>query len=124
MTIGSGESKLEAATSFLLIVGVAASVFLEITGIIMFYYSYGNLHISQDSDVFLHGQNLFSFIYQGGHTQKSAFLFITAGVVVLMLTPYIRVIASALYFAWKKNIKYVMITLFVLIVLTVSLALH
>ncbi len=48
----------------------------------------------------------------------------TAGVIVLMLTPYLRVVLSAAYFAWEKDAKYVLITLFVLIVLTLSLVLH
>jgi len=54
----------------------------------------------------------------------SAILFMTAGIMVLILTPYIRVIASVIYFGWEKNFKYVLITLFVLVVVTLSLALH
>ena len=43
------------------------------------------------------------------------------GIVVLMLTPYVRVVASVLYFGLAKNPKYLLITLFVLLVLTASL---
>lgn len=127
MTLGSGESKLETGISYLLIAGVIISLILEIIGIIILYHSYGHLAISQDAGMFIQGHDFFSFIYQqfqGKHAVGSAVLFMTAGIIVLILTPYIRVIASVIYFGWEKNIKYVLITLFVLVVVTVSLALH
>lgn len=106
---------------------VIISLILEIIGIVILYHSYGHLAISQDAGMFIQGHDFFSFIYQqfqGKHAGGSAALFMTAGIIVLILTPYIRVIASVIYFGWEKNIKYVLITLFVLIVVTVSLALH
>jgi uncharacterized membrane protein len=48
----------------------------------------------------------------------------TLGITTLILTPFARVVASVLYFVWKRNIKYTLITIFVLTVLTISLALH
>lgn len=125
--LGSGESKLETGISYLLIAGVIVSLLLEIVGIIIFYHSYGHLAISQDIGMFIKGRNFFSFIYkelQGNYVEGSAILFMTAGIIVLVLTPYIRVIASVIYFIWEKNIKYVLITLFVLVVVTLSLVLH
>ena len=125
--LGSSGSKLETSISYLLIGGVMISLLLEVIGIIIFYRSYGKLAISQDASVFIQGHNFFSFIYQqfqGGHTEGSAILFMTSGIIVLILTPYIRLIASAIYFGWEKNIKYVLITLFVLVVVTLSLTLH
>lgn len=126
--LGSGESKLETIISYLLIIGVITSLVLETIGIVLFYHSYGHLNILlQDRAMFIHGQNFFSFIYGlfgGEYNQNSAILFMTLGIVALILTPYVRVIASALYFAWKRDAKYVVITVFVLIVLSVSLALH
>lgn len=124
---GSGGPKLETSISYLLIVGVIVSLVLEIIGIIILYRSYGHLAISQDTSMFIQGHNFFSFIYeqfQGKHAEGSAILCLTAGIIVLILTPYIRVIASVIYFGWEKNIKYVLITLFVLAVVTLSLALH
>jgi uncharacterized membrane protein len=41
-----------------------------------------------------------------------------------LLTPYVRVILSAVFFTREKNFKYMMITIFVLIILTISLTLH
>jgi uncharacterized membrane protein len=125
--LGSGESKLETAISYLLILGVVISLFLEVIGLILFFHSYSNLNILENSVAFIRGENFFSFVFtlfQWENMQNSALLFMTLGLVVLILTPYIRVIMSVIYFAWKKNSKYVLMTLFVLITLTVSLALH
>lgn len=126
-TLGSGEPKLETAISYLLIMGVATSLLLELVGLTLFYSQYTNFNIMQNHIAFIHGENFFSFVatlFQGEYTQNTAFLFMTIGLVVLLLTPYIRVVTSVSYFAWKKNRKYVLVTLFVLIVLTISLALH
>ena len=125
--LGSGDSKLETAISYLLIVGVVISLFLEVIGLILFFRSYSNLNILENSVAFIRGENFFSFVrtlFQWENMQNSALLFMTLGLIVLILTPYIRVIMSVIYFAWKKNSKYVLMTLFVLITLTVSLALH
>jgi len=125
--LGSGESKLETAISYMLIVGVIVSLLFELAGTILLYRSLGNLAISQDSSLFIRGRDFFSFIYRqfaGGHPAGTGIFLITAGIIVLILTPYIRLVASVAYFGLERNIKYVFITLFVLVVVTVSLALH
>jgi uncharacterized membrane protein len=125
--LGSGETKLENIVSYLLIAGVVVSVILEAIGIILYYGTYGNVQISQSQAVFISGKNFFAFIiYQTQHLlgSQNALLFMTLGLIILILTPYIRAITSVVYFAWEKHYKYVLITLFVLIVLTISLALH
>ncbi len=125
--LGSGESKLETIVSYILIIGVIVSVILETVGIALFYAAYGNLQISQNKTVFITGQNFFAFtLDQIQHLfgMQNAILFMTLGLIILILTPYIRAITSVIYFAWENNRKYVWITLFVLIVLTVSLVLH
>lgn len=125
--LGSGENKLETAISYLLIVGVVVSVVLEAIGITLYYGTYGNVQISKNPDVFISGKNFFAFIiYQTQHLfgAQNALMFMTLGLIILILTPYIRAITSVLYFAWEKHYKYVLITLFVFIVLTISLALH
>ncbi len=127
MTDEGGESKLETIISYLLIIGVVTSVILEITGITLYFKSYGNVQISQSQNVFITSENFFAFIIdkvQNLFASESAILFMTLGVIILILTPYIRALASVVYFAWEKNRNYVLITLFVLIVLTISLALH
>ncbi len=125
--LGSGESKLETAISYMLITGVAISLLLEILGVVLLYREYGNLAISRDAGLFIRGRDFFSFIFQqfaGNHPLGPGILLITAGIIVLILTPYIRLVASVVYFAAEKNMKYVVITLFVLIVVTLSLTLH
>ena len=124
--LGSGESKLETGISYLLIGGVIVSLLLEVIGVIIFYHSYGSLAISRDAGMYIRGSDFFTFIREQfqKHAQGNAIQFMTAGIIVLILTPYIRLIASVLYFGWEKNIKYVLITLFVLVVVTLSLALH
>ncbi len=125
--LGCGESKLETAVSYILIIGVVISVLLEIIGISLFYGAYGNVQVSQSKTMFINGQNFFSFIIdqiQHLFGPQTAVMFMTLGLVILILTPYIRAITSVVYFALEKNRIYVLITLFVLIVLTISLMLH
>ncbi len=126
--LGSGESKLETIISYLLIIGVVLSLALEIAGIAIFYKSHGNLDILfQDKAMFIQGRNFFSFLYQlfaRGPMQNTGIFLMTLGIAALILTPFVRVIVSALYFAWRKDAAYVLITAFVLIALTTSLALH
>ena len=126
-TLGSGETKLETIISYILIIGVIFSMILTVIGMALYYRTYGNVQISQKPTVFISGQNFFAFIINeiphfGG--SMNALTFITMGLIVLILTPYVRAITSAIYFAWEKHFKYVLITLFVLIVLTISLILH
>ena len=93
----------------------------------LFYRSYGNLAISQDKAFFIQGHDFFSFVFEllrGAHQGSVAVAVMTAGIVVLILTPFVRVAFSVVYFGWEKNFKYVVITIFVLVVLVLSLALH
>ena len=125
--LGSGESKLETVVSYILIIGVIISILFEVIGISLFYKTYGNVQISQNKTFFISGMNFFAFIinqFQHLFGSQSAIMFMTIGLIILILTPYIRAISSVVYFAWEKNRGYVLITLFVLIVLTASLALH
>ena len=123
----SGGTGLEMAISYLLIVGVVASLLLEVAGMILYYHSYGNLAILSDRAVMIHGRDFFSFIYglfSGENSPGAAIWLMTAGIALLILTPFVRVIVSVFYFGWEKNFKYVVITLFVLVVLVLSLTLH
>ncbi len=125
--LGSGESKLEVAISYMLIAGVVLSLVLEVIGVVLLYGSFRRLDISQDPSVFIQGKDFFTFLFQtvsGRHPAGPSIGFMTAGIVVLILTPYIRVVASVFYFAIERNLRYVLITLFVLVVVTLSLVLH
>ncbi len=125
--LGCGETKLEVIVGYLLLIGVVSSVVLEAIGIALFYGTYGNTQVSQNQAFFITGENFFAFmIEQTQHLlgSQNALLFMTLGLIILLLTPYIRAITSVIYFGWERNRKFVAITLFVLTVLTVSLALH
>jgi uncharacterized membrane protein len=121
------EAKLEVIISYVLIVGVVSAVVLESIGIALYYGAFGNLGYSQAPGVYVRGEDFFSFIaleFQKVFVAGNAVLFMTLGIIVLVLTPYVRAITSCIYFGWEKNWRYVVITLFVLAVLTASLALH
>jgi uncharacterized membrane protein len=112
---------------YILISGVVISLFLEVIGIILYYRSYGQFKILEDKAVFIHGKNFFYFLVeliQGEHIRQKALWLMTLGITILMLTPYVRVILSVIHFSREKNLKYVLITLFVLTLLTISLALQ
>ena len=84
----------------------------------------GHLHIAEGKAMFISGQNFFDFLhglFRRNYLQKTATLLMTVGIALLIVTPYLRVIMSVLYFIWKRNIKYALITIFVLAVLTISL---
>jgi uncharacterized membrane protein len=101
------------------------SLVLETIGILLYHLSYGHFNILEERSLFIHGKNFFNFmieLLQGGTMGKKAVFLMSLGVVVLILTPYLRVLMSVLYFAWEKNFKYILITLFVLVLLTMSLA--
>jgi uncharacterized membrane protein len=121
----NSEDRFNRAIGHVLIAGVVISLVLETIGILLFYFSYGHFNILEERSLFIHGRNFFNFmteLFQAGTMGKKAFFLMSLGVVVLILTPYVRVLMSVLYFAWEKNTKYILITLFVLVLLTMSLA--
>ena len=126
-TDGRSEKRFEMTLSYLLMAGVVSSLVLEIVGIALFRRFFGGFAISEEQAMFLHGKNLFDFmgnLFRGEIGDTSGLFLMTLGIIILILTPYARVVMSVLYFAWVKNIKYVLITLFVLVVLSLSLAVH
>ena len=126
-SLGSGETKLETVISYILVSGVLISLVLELVGIILFYIHYKNFRISESGSVFVKGQNFFLYItslFQGRYSPNIEFLIMIVGLVVLILTPYVRVITSIIYFISKKNLKYILLTLFVFTFLTISLIIH
>jgi len=121
------ESKFERAISVILLGGVLISLFLISAGIVLFLATHGHLSVSKTASVYIRGENFFEFLYgllQGKDAREKDFLLITWGILILILTPYVRVIVSALHFMRIKDLKYTLFTLFVLIILTVSLAVH
>ena len=123
---GNEDTKLEGVVSYVLIIGVVASLLFEIAGVILFYRAYGSLAISHDSRMFLRGDNFFIFLARlfSGSSASWPIRVITLGIAMLILTPYVRAVLSVIYFAVRGNGKYLVITLFVLTILTISLLIH
>jgi uncharacterized membrane protein len=124
----SGEERLDVTISYILIIGVVASVAVEVIGILAYYNSNLNLNVTFQPADAMRGKSFFGFtmsalqaLFQGSWTPMHV---LGLGIVLLMITPYVRVAASVIYFTLAKNAKYFMITLFVLVVLTLSLLLH
>jgi uncharacterized membrane protein len=124
----SGEDNLEVVISYILIVGVAISVLIEALGIVSYYYSYGNWEVLFQPQFTMKGNDFFSYsmatiqsFVLGRWTPIHILAF---GLVLLMFIPYVRVAASVIYYGFAKNMKYLLITLFVLVILTASLLVH
>jgi uncharacterized membrane protein len=110
---------------WILLSGVVSSIALLIAGTIWQYASTGNLEV----EFKLEGADLYHFVVSiarsalAGHWRPQTL--IALGVCVLLLTPYVRVLASMLSFLFaERNWKYTLFTLFVLCVLTYTLFLR
>ncbi len=121
------EEKLEEIISWILLGGVVLSGVLEAWGIFLYRQTTGGLALAYTPAWRLSGDSFFAYLAQLARdlaSGKDHVSWMALGIVVLMMTPYLRVVAAALYYAWKRNGRYFAITLFVLGVLTWSLAVH
>jgi uncharacterized membrane protein len=113
---------MEILIGYILLGGVLASVGLLVTGLLWHRVRVGDWHF----DYALKGGNLSDFllnsldpITSGGMRPR---VLVNLGVCALLLTPYLRVLASLLYFMLvKQNWKYTLITSLVFLTLTYSL---
>jgi uncharacterized membrane protein len=117
--------EMDALVGYILLGGVLLSMALIVAGLFWKYLQTGGLRLGYE----LAGMNLFQFVVSEVHLaaigQIRPRLLINMGIVVLMLTPFFRVLASVVYFlVVLKNWKYTVFTLFVLLVLTGSLFLR
>jgi uncharacterized membrane protein len=117
--------KMDVLVGYILLVGVLLSMTLILAGLLWKYIQTGGARLEYE----LAGMNLFQFVVSEVHLaaigQIRPRLLINMGIVVLMLTPFFRVLASVVYFlVVLKNWKYTVFTLFVLLVLTGSLFLR
>ncbi len=118
---GSGFD-MEVLVGYILLVGVLLSVALILTGVVWNWIASGHLELSYS----IQGANFLKFTV--GTTTKilqgklNAENIVNLGIVTLLLTPYLRVLASVIYFAFAlHNWKYTLFTAFVFAVLTYSL---
>ena len=116
---------MEVVVGYILLGGVLVSMVLVTSGLIWHRIATGHLGF----DYSITGMNLFEFVLtdvrQVAADAVRPRLLVNLGIAALMLTPYVRVLASMLYFAFvERNGKYTLFTGFVFSVLTYSLFLQ
>lgn len=119
------EGQMEVLVSYVLLAGVVVSVIFVVIGLAWYWLETGHLGVEYQ----ISGMNLFEFVVsdlrQVAGAQIQPKLLMSLGIASLMLTPYVRVLSSLLFFAFAEhNWKYVVFTGFVLSVLTYSLFLR
>ena len=117
--------EMDALVGTILQDGVLLSLSLIVAGLCWRWFRTGGLTV----DYHITGMNLFQFvvdeIHLGVRGAIQPRLLINLGIAVLMLTPFIRVAASVVYFMGVlRNWKYTFFTAVVLTVLTYSLFLR
>lgn len=116
------QERMDLLLGYLLLGGVLLSMALIVAGLIWRFLRVG--HFTLDHQ--LSGMNLFQFLVEEVRIALSGQLrprtLVDGGIAVLMLTPYIRVLASMFYFmVGLRDWKYTVFTGIVLAVLTFSL---
>jgi uncharacterized membrane protein len=122
---GGHHFDMESLVGYILLTGVLLSVALLVVGFVWRWMRVGSLRFEHS----IVGMNFFEFILSTLQQMSSQALrprlFLNMGIAVLMLTPFVRVLASVFYFAFvEHNWKYTLFTGFVLTVLTYSLFLR
>jgi uncharacterized membrane protein len=113
---------MDTLVGYILLVGVLASIVLLVAGTAWNWWETGGMQL----DFRIQGMNLYQFAARSVDQMIEGPLrprtLIELGISVLLLTPYVRVLASMLYFVFaERNWKYSLFTLFVLCVLTYAL---
>ncbi|HET6455002.1 MAG TPA: DUF1634 domain-containing protein [Armatimonadota bacterium] len=115
---------MEKLVGYILVIGVLLSIALITAGLAWGWVETGTL----GAHYTVSGMTLSTFLISNLRQLTTAFtyvLLINLGIAALMLTPFVRVLASVLYFAFAEhNWKYTAFTAFVLAVLTYSLFLR
>jgi uncharacterized membrane protein len=113
---------MEILIGYILLAGVLISSALLVIGLIWHWARWQNLRFEHS----MVGMNFFEFILStlhqvSSHDIRPRFI-LNMGIGVLMLTPFVRVLASVFYFILKeRNWKYTFFTGFVFCVLAYSL---
>ena len=116
---------MEALVGYILLVGVLTSMSLIVAGLGWHFIRTGQPGIEYS----IGGVSFFRFLLtdlqQVVSNQMRPRLLVSLGIAMLLLTPFVRVLASMVYFAFAaRDWKYTVFTAFVLSVLTYSLFLQ
>lgn len=125
MSGGKEDESFSAELSYILIGGVVLSFVTEVIGLMLYYVQTGGFAVDFSSQWQLTGSNFFSYVaslFSSLNSGASATRVMAVGIIILMLTPYVRVLASAVHFGLSRNMKYLLFTTFVFFVLTLSLS--
>jgi uncharacterized membrane protein len=120
-----GRFDMNTLVGYILLLGVLLSMVLILLGEIWHWANTGSLAL----DYSISGHSFFGFLLSDFRELFSGVfrprLLTSFGIAVLLLTPYIRVLASMIYFViGEHNLKYTLFTLFVFGVLTYTLFLR
>lgn len=116
------QARMELMVGYILQAGVLLSAVLLAAGLIWHYAATGRMTF----DFTIKGMNLYELLVkdvcQAVCGAPRPRLLVSLGILVLLLTPYVRVLSSMVYFAVvERNCKYTVFTGFVFVVLTYSL---
>ncbi len=116
---------MESLVGYILLGGVLLSVALTVSGLMWHWLSTGVLTLQYT----ISGTNLLQFLAQDLHRLGSGAarprVLVNLGIATLLLTPYLRVFVSMVFFAFvERNWKYTLFTAFVFSALSYSLFLH
>lgn len=109
------QGSLEKIISYILTTSVLASLILNFAGLI--FYSLENrlcLEISIDNQSILLLDNLLSRF-----NQLNSYVLLSVSILIIIFTPYIRVLTSIIYFMKTRDYKYAILTLAVFSALTI-----
>ncbi|MCL7382912.1 MAG: DUF1634 domain-containing protein [Thaumarchaeota archaeon] len=114
------DTSLERIISYVLVGGVLASLILGLTGLVSYY-----LENRLCLEIPLNGQStllLGRFFNQA--FQMNSYTLLSASILIILFTPYIRVLTSIIYFVKTRDYKFVILTSTVFITLTIILLVH
>ena len=121
------EETLEVMIGYILIGGVILSLVVEAYGLYLYYLTTHGFGIVFAPEWRLSGANFFIYAYEllaSLSGNPSAFVVMSLGIVILMLTPYVRALASVVFYAKMRDGRFFLITLLVVTILTASLLRH
>ncbi len=111
---------IERMISYVLIIGVIISLALNLFGLFLYYFE-NRLCL----EIVLDGQSRLSLDSFINHiTQINSYTILSASILVILFTPYVRVFTSMVYFMFKKDYKYIFLTFTVFIVLSILILFH
>ena len=112
---------IETIVGWTLLVGVCSSLGLIATGFAWHWLRYGDLRFDYALPATSVARFLADDLWQATSGEARPRLLVSLGLGVLLLTPYVRVLASLVCFAVERDWTYVAVTGFVLATLTYGL---